>query len=406
MLEKLDSIDWADIHRVYGEGVHFPQLIRDLTSPDKDVWYKAYESLREGTNHQNSIYPATPYVIPFLAELVQIGGFPSCPDIIELLGDYATSCAHLAKAKTKQSGEANLPQVQHGDRKYLEFMQRQKVLEHTTYQALEAALPILLDELNRGNQETRRPAFVAIMNFHTYHEITVPALAQNLDRVTLPDFLEIMPMRSWSPSYYDWVEYTKTEKRQFVPPLLQLMNTATDTREKYEIAFLLTILAEEETPPAAVDVLCEIPGHTPQIALTTLKTDEAIKRLRLLLSQSGDPIDAHDIAYAILEKIFIGAYRQLIRSSTTAVLRDTVYCRFELIDPSAANDMVRRFTDPIRTIFPKSETLLDTTALTNDQRYVLQLVVDNDLVWQHPSNLLELYGLPAERSMVRALLES
>jgi hypothetical protein len=42
--------------------------------------------------------------------------------------------------------------------------------------------------------------------------------------------------------------------------------------------------------------------------------------------------------------------------------------------------------------------------LTAAQRQALAALVDHDPLWEHQSNLLELYGLPAEREALRALL--
>ncbi|MBZ0316245.1 MAG: hypothetical protein K8L91_07500 [Anaerolineae bacterium] len=411
MLEKLDSIDWANIHHSHGTAEQFPQWIRDLTSPDEKVWYKAWDNLREYSNHQDDLYDVTPYVVPFFTEILQVGGFPSCGKILELMGDYGSCSAWIVNEKALRAyDEMAITRMDIDGPAIFEFRKRNKLITQEVYQHLVDALPLFVKIITGENLELRKSAFQVLMTFQSHHEITIPLLANALDKHTIGFFLEqVSTFHLWDyrRTYggFDnlWaVEYTKPERRLFVPPLLRLMHEY--KKREYEITITLTMLVEEETPPEVLDVLCKSPGHQAAQALTTLKTDEALKRLREMLSKAKYSNIAHDVAYAMLEKVFTGLYREYAESQGPTIRGNYIWCGSELLDRSVETDMWQVTREPRRITFPKAETPLDMASVTREQRHVLQLIVDNDLFWKYPSNLLELYGLPAERSKVRALL--
>jgi hypothetical protein len=53
-----------------------------------------------------------------------------------------------------------------------------------------------------------------------------------------------------------------------------------------------------------------------------------------------------------------------------------------------------------------SATPVDLGGLSTEERKLLRLVLDTELVWMLHSNLLAVYGLPVERAKARALLDA
>lgn len=70
MLEGLDKIDWLNIWHSHGKADDFPQWLNELASPDNKVRRAAMENVSEYSNHQTSIYPISPIIIPFLIQLL------------------------------------------------------------------------------------------------------------------------------------------------------------------------------------------------------------------------------------------------------------------------------------------------------------------------------------------------
>lgn len=87
MLEGLDDIPWATMQHVYGKEDKVPIWIRDLTSSERDIRYKALLNLENTLYHQGTLYKPTVYAIPFFLELL---ANPHVEDKAELLHFLAT----------------------------------------------------------------------------------------------------------------------------------------------------------------------------------------------------------------------------------------------------------------------------------------------------------------------------
>src|SRR5262245_39715373 len=70
MLERLDTIDWAKVSQMFGDGTHIPAAIRDLTSEDPDVREAAFQRRDNHAVVQGSLTEAAAGIIPFLTEIV------------------------------------------------------------------------------------------------------------------------------------------------------------------------------------------------------------------------------------------------------------------------------------------------------------------------------------------------
>jgi hypothetical protein len=71
MLEKLDEIDWSQLHHAYGEASDVPLFIRHLLSKNSAVVDKAVYELFGNIWHQGTVYEASAFAVPFLQELLK-----------------------------------------------------------------------------------------------------------------------------------------------------------------------------------------------------------------------------------------------------------------------------------------------------------------------------------------------
>ena len=81
MFEGLDQIDWGAIRHSHGTAERFPEWLRTLATDSESAWNLDEDSFEEEesalwqvsefSNHQGSIYEVTPYVTPYLIELLQ-----------------------------------------------------------------------------------------------------------------------------------------------------------------------------------------------------------------------------------------------------------------------------------------------------------------------------------------------
>lgn len=91
MLEGLDSIDWARIQHSHGTAEEFPRWLRELRSEDAGVREAARNNLFEYSNHQQSIYPVSACLVPFLIELAAAPDTPERWYLLHQLADLAAS---------------------------------------------------------------------------------------------------------------------------------------------------------------------------------------------------------------------------------------------------------------------------------------------------------------------------
>jgi hypothetical protein len=72
MFEGVDLVPWNEVRHCYGPASNAPRQIRGLDSEDPDERADAVnEFLWSSAFHQWTLYPATPFVIPFIVEALQ-----------------------------------------------------------------------------------------------------------------------------------------------------------------------------------------------------------------------------------------------------------------------------------------------------------------------------------------------
>jgi hypothetical protein len=107
MLEALDTIDWGNLQHASGPAIDVPDLIRALASDDEEERESAMSELYENIWHQDTVYEATAYAVPFLIELLSSDRVPSKNEILVLLGSLASgSSSHSQAIHQKQAHDA------------------------------------------------------------------------------------------------------------------------------------------------------------------------------------------------------------------------------------------------------------------------------------------------------------
>lgn len=65
-----DSIDWASLHHAYGPADNIPGLLYAMFSRDVEAAEVMLDDLMNRILHQGTVYPATPYVLPYLQRML------------------------------------------------------------------------------------------------------------------------------------------------------------------------------------------------------------------------------------------------------------------------------------------------------------------------------------------------
>ena len=98
MLEKLDEIDWSQLHHAYGSAADVPGLIRALLSEEHETRWNAISELFNTIWHQGTVYEASAYAVPFLQDLLGSPDTKDKPMIADLLAAMADGTASLEGA--------------------------------------------------------------------------------------------------------------------------------------------------------------------------------------------------------------------------------------------------------------------------------------------------------------------
>ena len=123
-LGNIDLVPWGRIRHCYGPATDVPALLRALQSSDakerEQAWWELYGNLW----HQQTIYEATPYAVPFLIHLLSDKGTPERTKV----------AFYLATLYFAETGEPNHLQstrkaVADGVRVYLDLLKQGEVGE-------------------------------------------------------------------------------------------------------------------------------------------------------------------------------------------------------------------------------------------------------------------------------------
>jgi hypothetical protein len=91
MLEGMRKIQWAELETASGNGTGVPDMIRDLTHNDPDVAEEALLALSSTIWEHGIVFDATIHAIPFLIEILAANAAADPAGVIDLLEQIATS---------------------------------------------------------------------------------------------------------------------------------------------------------------------------------------------------------------------------------------------------------------------------------------------------------------------------
>jgi HEAT repeat protein len=241
MLEGLDAVNWAALGHAYGSAEDVPWLLRQVRSADARIREDALHELCFTIVHQGSRYSATAPAVPFLVELA------TAPDT-----HNRARLVHLLAYAAVGHDQDNLP----------DGIVTLDQLRHTTswpdkpeygawavaaYQAVQAALPVLLPLLEEADDRLRRETAHLLAWFPSFAPASLPRLRAQVHR---------------EPSRYTKVTMIvavgllagATGQTSDTPWLSELL-AGPDPLLRWAAATALARLAPEHPPEAAVQEL-------------------------------------------------------------------------------------------------------------------------------------------------------
>jgi HEAT repeats len=182
VLEGLGAVNWAALGHAYGSAEDVPWLLRHVRSADAKVREDALHELCFTIVHQGTRYSATAPAVPFLVELATAPDTHNRPRLVNLL---AYAAVGLDEASLPD-GIVTLDQLRHTtttpgrEHKYGPWAL-------AAYQAVQAALPVLLPLLEEADDRLRRETAHLLAWFPSFAPASLPRLRARLDLETERD---------------------------------------------------------------------------------------------------------------------------------------------------------------------------------------------------------------------------
>jgi|LakMenE01Jun11ns_1017448.scaffolds.fasta_scaffold9563037_1 hypothetical protein len=110
-LAKLSEVNWSALKHAHGEASDFPILIHAALSDDENDREFALKLLHETIWHQGSIYQATAFAVPFIAELIKSPDITNQADFAGLLASIAQGYGDFEEGFNNKKDELHWKQI-------------------------------------------------------------------------------------------------------------------------------------------------------------------------------------------------------------------------------------------------------------------------------------------------------
>jgi hypothetical protein len=383
MLEGLDKIDWKNIRHSHGPATDYPKWIRDLTSEEEAVWDEALYNIIEYSFHQMTFYEVTPYIVPFLIELLTY----------EQIKIKAEISFHLMALLSVSN------QILHEGASSLAYAR----LSLKIYDAVEAGYPIYKTLLHHG-EKGDRAQIAELLGYMTSRGYEIAALLRERFEQESEEVVRLSLIRALGVCLAKlWDSAIEVNRQSYYAFLFEQIEKDESREQRLEATFAIahmmrftTHLDSPRLAPATdllIDEYIRIPGEVASIPLRvrreriprTLRKLNPMGLINLLQLPNLTPLDGHQIA------------RELLDSAFSRTDRSNSWSRYEW----KMRQEQRIYRDNSIGYFEPGQ------PLSLLAKAALKAIVDCEVFWQLPTNLFSFFfGLPDSRDELRALIEN
>ncbi len=414
ILPGLNDVDWRSLQHAYGAAEDVPALLRMLLSEEEDVREDAFEQLFGNIWHQGTVYEASAFAVPFLLRMLADERTPDRLGVLTLLSSLATGSSYLAVHHREGDEMLDLRKlVEKRGEDFDSALKKEMGWVTAANEAVAEGIELFLKlvETEDEDENLRLEALRTISVLPTRKSESVPRLLR-LFSTTTHRQMRIAVARA----LHDLMDAGR-RSRQFFSDLL---HAGEPEALRLIAAVALIARSREDAPTEAVDevmtALRQL-GKIPHIIEATEEERSAWKvvaerywlscwdgspvqfyleslagmggeRARTALLQAAtllrDPDDAIRAAGLLLDLTFNCDVSQ---SAGTAYSRDKQTGVHKIEFWGASEQAPRQVHE-----------------LAPEQREVLRTLAAHDPLWEYQSNLMELYGLPADRRSLQSQL--
>lgn len=377
MLENVQHINWQNLGvHIYSEANRIPNELRNLLSSDPQTRAGARGFLLGSGQDHGDIYDTTPYIVPFVIEVV---GADDTPDKEDLLAHLSSIAEHIFSGR-----DLSVPKM----RRYLH-----------TYDGLKAGLPTFRQLLKHPDNAIRI-ATIDIMQYMT-------------------DDVELLVSELLGHFKSESDEHVQVAILQSMKRLLGSLGWNLDQAQQQSGPFLREIVETHTYYPvrvAAARAAIElVHPHARRYEMLSPDVPALVSREFLERTQSIDDltwplVDVENIVRDLVRLQPEIAIDVLQRPDLTTE-QAQILTRGLLRSAFLSADQVRWNWEYFPSFDKHGEGLIyvrhfaAAPYIPYGRTQILEAIVNTDIVWQTPTNLFSFYyGLPDSRDALRRLL--
>lgn len=405
MLEGLDAVNWKKYKGGYGITTELPKCIREMASLDETIRNRAYNIVAEEINHQDTIYEVTPYVVPFLIELLADQNTLKHRSLLSMLFDLVFSC-NLEMRYITEFTDMRLPDISRTYQniaKGFSLYRRLTLHKDSTVRLLAVLLIASFPEYAAAGRHDLRH----VIKVDTDGQIRAAAIFYLSKLLPLHRSYRALELSAHYFNFFNRIAESCSDSLSRLAAASALAMTFSHYYREDVPAYVLNVLIDGYIYPFAPRPLFSwyveapfAPIHAVLNALLQLKYPALALTLQApeLSSQQ-----AHNVTRELLETVFERKHVGLAKNQWQD-------------DPPSAKwaDFAPRsdFEDTFLYRLPSSPRYISRNytisgILNGEQRDVITAIVACDPFWELPTNLFSFfYGLPDSREELQALVQS
>jgi 2-iminobutanoate/2-iminopropanoate deaminase len=422
MFEDIDKINWENLSGAYDSSAGVGQAIKHLLAPETDVRQNARELLWAELAHQGNVYEVTGYAVPFLVEFLAFSGGKEKGEIVGLL----FSIANGHQAVEDDNPKMREVYIKNGtiDEFDLEVKKAADGWSRST-ESLRAATSIFLKLLSDPDQNVRREIVPLLCSFSDEAQAKLKQILAQIQAESVAhvraEMIEQVHAYLLTHKYLDtsleaeficlYKIFTESKEQ----PLMVRFQAAVS-----RFCLLQDAIAENDTKALIEAFSNSLEAHYKSVCPNEMQWFSSYKRLviekaihaignckkhyAVALLEAGfscvsESQHAHAIAIALLSLTMLGKLKTVAVGIGNIPSFDDAFIRYKLTK-SNLNSNQDSWKREYPIIIEKTEINL----LTQDQKNSIRAILNNSLIWETETNILEMIGLPPSPAITRALL--
>lgn len=386
ILSDIYTVDWENLEHAYGSAGDVPELLMLLLADDETIRDNVYGTLYSNIWHQGTVYEASAYAVPFLLRLLEHPDTPDKAGVMGLLASPAEGNSYLAVHHRENDETFNWREMLAEDGKDFDA---ELAKELSWVEAANSAVGQGVDLYFRllDDEALRAEALLLLTVVRGHSSVIVPRLLELLQT---------------------------TDDSRFREQLVATLRAQMDASEGSQQFFSELLLQQENeniTTTAALALLERAREHTPDAVVNII-----IARVHQIGSEEDSSYELHNIRNSLLSLGPARAFPVLLQAlsllhdpeeaeNLAGLLLDLAFNAGEIQSKQVARSWDEQGRIRHQYFDIASQPPRDPATLTEQQRTLLATLVAHAPLWDINSDLLECYGLPTGREVLRAFLE-